>query len=110
MVAPGVVLIVAGLGVVAVAWAAATGRLKRNWIAGLRLRSTMRSDAAWLAAHRTAEGPFVATGAVMVIGGIVLAVSSRMTAESVALGTTVIGVTLALVAGYQGSRAARRTP
>ena len=110
MIAPGVVLIVAGMGIAVVAWAAAAGRLKRNWIAGLRLRSTMRSDSAWLAAHRKARVPFLATGTVMVIGGILLAISSRAETESIALGTAALAVTLALVAGYQGSRAAGRVP
>jgi len=100
VVAPGVVLIVAGIAVMAVAWTAATGRLKRNWIAGLRLKSTMRSDAAWLAAHRRAKIPFSATGAMMVAGGVLLAVADRTTGVAVALGTAVVGAAVALVAGY----------
>ena len=110
MVAAGVVLIVAGAGVVAVAWAAAAGRLKRNWIAGLRLKSTMRSDSAWLAAHRRARVPFVATGTVMMLGGILLAISGQVAPEAIALTTAAGAVSLALVAGYQGSRAARQAP
>ena len=110
MVAAGAVLIMAGLGVLAVAWTAARGSLKRNWIAGLRLRSTMRSDAAWLAGHRAAKRPFMATGVVMVAGGVLLTVSDRTTGEAVGLGTAVVGVTLALVAGYRGSKAAEHAP
>ena len=102
------VLIVAGTGIVAVAWAAAAGRLKRNWIAGLRLRSTMRSDSAWLAAHRKARVPFVATGTVMMLGGILLAISGQVAAEAIALTTAAVAVTMALVAAYRGSRAARK--
>lgn len=33
---------------------AARGRLRRNWIAGIRTRATMRSDATWVAGHQAA--------------------------------------------------------
>jgi hypothetical protein len=39
---------------VVVDWAAASGRLRRNQWAGIRLSSTMRSDQAWVAGHSAA--------------------------------------------------------
>ena len=36
--------------------AAASGRLKRNQLAGIRIASTMASEEAWLAAHVRAGG------------------------------------------------------
>jgi hypothetical protein len=40
--------------IVAVDWAAAKGRLRRNQFVGIRTPSTMRSDHAWIAGHRAA--------------------------------------------------------
>lgn len=39
---------------IAVDWAGANGRLRRNQWAGIRTPSTMRSDLAWAAGHRAA--------------------------------------------------------
>ena len=39
---------------IAIDWAAANGRLRRNQFVGIRTPSTMRSDPAWMAGHRAA--------------------------------------------------------
>ncbi len=39
---------------IAIDWAAANGRLRRNQFIGVRTPSTMRSDQAWKAGHRAA--------------------------------------------------------
>ncbi len=40
--------------IIAIDWAAARGRLRRNQFVGIRAPSTMRSDRAWIAGHRAA--------------------------------------------------------
>lgn len=66
----GVVMIVAGLLLIWMARAAATGRLRRNRFAGLRIPSTMASDEAWLAAHIRAQGLIIAAGIVSLVYGL----------------------------------------
>lgn len=46
------VAIVGGLAVVWTAWRGRVGKLPRNHFVGVRLPSTLRSDAAWAAAHK----------------------------------------------------------
>lgn len=50
--------------------AAATGRLRRNRFAGLRIPSTMASDEAWLAAHIRAQPLIIAAGIVSLVYGL----------------------------------------
>lgn len=52
-----VVMMGAGGLVLWMAQAAASGRLGRNPVAGIRLPVTMASDSAWLAAHQAAKRP-----------------------------------------------------
>ena len=52
-----VVMAGAGTLILWMAGAAATGKLGRNPVAGIRLPSTMASDSAWLVAHQAAERP-----------------------------------------------------
>ncbi|MFC8680179.1 SdpI family protein [Microbacterium ureisolvens] len=51
------VMVGAGLLMLWLARAAASGRLGRNQLAGVRLPSTLASDKAWLAGHRAARRP-----------------------------------------------------
>jgi hypothetical protein len=60
----------AGVVVVVLGRLAATGRLPRNVLAGIRIPSTMRSDEAWRAGHRAAASALTASG----LGPIVAAV------------------------------------
>ncbi|MEZ5250016.1 MAG: SdpI family protein [Ilumatobacteraceae bacterium] len=54
----GALMIVSGGLLVGVGWAAATGRLRRNWFAGIRTTASMSSDEAWgvPSGRRTADG------------------------------------------------------
>lgn len=49
---PAFVAILGGALVIWTAWRGRVGKLKRNYFVGIRLPSTLRSDAAWAAAHR----------------------------------------------------------
>lgn len=66
------VVVMAGSGILLVwmARAGASGRLKRNAIAGIRIPSTMASDEAWLAAHIRAKRPTALAGYVSIASGL----------------------------------------
>lgn len=49
---PAFVAIFGGLVIIWVAWRGRVGKLPRNHFVGIRLPSTLKSDAAWAAAHR----------------------------------------------------------
>jgi uncharacterized membrane protein len=76
---------------IAIDWAAAKGRLRRNQFVGIRTPSTMRSDHAWMAGHRAA----LRLTPVHVLTGISLLIGV-FCARTVA-GLNVVGVTGAIV-------------
>ncbi|MCC6436615.1 MAG: SdpI family protein [Acidimicrobiales bacterium] len=97
-------LLVGGVGV-----AATAGRLPRQHWAGIRLPSTMRSEAAWYAAHR-AGGPWiVAAGATSLVAGavMVLARPGDALVGAVSIGVAAAVLVLTLIGGAAGVRAAR---
>ncbi|WP_091503249.1 SdpI family protein [Microbacterium sp. cf332] len=51
-----------GAAIIWMARAAASGKLKRNSLAGIRTPTTMASDEAWLAAHVRAKRPTLVAG------------------------------------------------
>jgi uncharacterized membrane protein len=61
--------------VIVVARMAAAGRLPRNLFAGIRIPSTMRSDAAWRAGHRAAAPALTVAG----LGPVLAAVAAAVT-------------------------------
>lgn len=63
-------MFIAGLLVLAIAALGGTGRLPRNFLAGIRIPSTMRSDAAWVAGHRAAASPLAFLGISFVLLGV----------------------------------------
>lgn len=66
----GIILVITGLLLTGIGLVGRAGRLPRNHFVGIRLPSTMRSDDAWLAAHR-ASWPFtVVAGILMAILGL----------------------------------------
>lgn len=66
------VMVGAGVMVIWTARAAASGRLRRNMLVGIRTATTLASDEAWLAAHRRAERSTVAAGVSSVIAGLLV--------------------------------------
>lgn len=101
-------LVVAGALLIWLAEAGASGRLRRNTIAGLRTRSTLASDAGWLAAHVRTKRHTLAAGSLLVAGGLVALLPVPMPVV-VTVVLVVTGGVLALVAraAVVGSRAAR---
>ena len=55
---------------IAVDWAAASGRLRRNQWVGIRTPSTMRGDQAWVAGHRAALRSATSSDRVVVKPGV----------------------------------------
>lgn len=99
----------AGSGVLLIwmARAAASGRLKRNPIAGIRTARTMESDEAWLAAHIRAKRPTLFGGiASLAVGVCALLPVSLPVFVSVALGGSVAMLIFVLYGAVVGGRAA----
>ena len=96
-----------GVLVVAVAWAASAGLLRRNLLAGIRLPSTMSSDGAWVAAHRASRGLTTVAGTALVAGGVLVIVEPSH-ADGEAEWAAIAAVAAICVAGVQARQAARR--
>lgn len=107
----GAVLAVAGLVVVVVGRRQEAGTLRRNWIAGLRTHETMRSDAAWYAAHDATWRQVTAAGLVLLATAVAVMVvrpSDDATLAAIVLGGAAITLTLVVAAGIRGHRIAAR--
>ena len=68
--AGGLVLLIAGVIVAGIALLGRVGKLPRNYFVGIRLPSTMRSDEAWVAAHRVAWPYILVTAILITISGV----------------------------------------
>ena len=103
-----VVMTAAGVLLIWVAHAAASGRIKRNPIAGIRTAATMESDQAWLAAHVRAKPATVRAGIAAIVSGLA-ALPPLPTPVSAAVVVVGCAVMLAFVlhGARIGSRAAR---
>ncbi len=93
----------AGLSLMWIARSAASGKLKRNAVAGIRTRKTMASEEAWRAAHVRAKTPTLIAGIVSLLGGVAallpIGVGAMMTAVMVATGITFVLVIYGAVVG-----------
>lgn len=85
------------------------GRLPRNRFAGVRTFATLRCDAAFGTANRVAAPPTLAAGTICVIAGAFAFVSTGSTLVVVLAVGAVGAVTLAVVGGLLGHRAALMT-
>ena len=107
----GVVVAVAGVAAVVLGRLGQRGRLPMQPWAGIRTRSTMRSDDAWMAAHRTG-GPLmeVAGWCAVVLGSAAALLSAASERWTTSLTLAAAGILLVLIVGggIRGVRAARR--
>jgi uncharacterized membrane protein len=98
----------AGVLLICMANAAASGRLKRNQLAGIRIASTMASDEAWLAAHVRARRATVFAGVISVLGGAFALVPVPMPVATIGVLVAAIGTLGFVLYGARvGSVAAR---
>lgn len=107
-----VVMVASGCLMIWMARAAASGRLKRNAIAGIRTSVTMTSDEAWLAAHIRAKRATIWGG----VAGVIAGLGALLPLPSAGLAAIVLGGCAAMLGfvlygAAVGTRAAAaRTP
>ena len=103
----GLVVIASGGALIWVAVASWQGRLQRNWAAGVRTTSTMRSDEAFAVANKAAA-PFAgAGGVVMALGGALAIVVPRHLFGLPLFAGVIIGLALCIAGAVVGVRACR---
>ncbi|MBV9728606.1 MAG: SdpI family protein [Pseudonocardiales bacterium] len=106
----GVVLLVAGGGLLTVGLLGWRRRLPRNRFAGIRTPATLRSEAAFSAANRVAAPPVLAAGTVCAAGGA-LALGTGGPALTAIVAVAGVGaVGLLLAGGLLGHRVAAAMP
>lgn len=105
MIVAAIVLFVIAVAVVATTAAAATGLLKINSVAGIRIPSVTRSPAAWEAGHLAALLPVTIAGVVAVVTGFV--VMFRPGSGAVLIVAVILLVALLAFAVVRADRAAR---
>jgi hypothetical protein len=86
------------------------GRLTRNYIAGVRTPSTMRSDEAFRVAKKAAAPFSLVGGLLFAVTGVVAAIVPVSTATVVLTTGVVIAGVVLVVGGVRGVRAARAVP
>jgi uncharacterized membrane protein len=110
MTTAGIVIVLAGLLIVWLAIRSWQGRLSRNYVAGVRTPSTMRSDEAFRMANKAAA-PFTLVGGLLfVVTGVVAAIVPARAASVVLPTGVAIAAVLLVVGGVVGVRAARAAP
>lgn len=85
--------------------AAASGRLRRNDLAGIRIPSTLASDEAWLAAHVRAERPTRWGGVIAMVTGVAALLPVP---APVLCGVVLLGCAAILVCTLYGAQVGRR--
>jgi hypothetical protein len=110
MLIPAIVDVVAGLGVLWLAILMWQRRISRNWAAGVRTPSTMRSDAAFEVANKAAAPLTGAGGAVLAVGGVLAAVLPRHVFGALVFGGVGVFLICSILGAAIGIRAARSVP
>lgn len=104
----GLALAFSGVVIGVVGELAARGTLGPNGAAGIRIKSVMKSDAAWRAGHRAARLWLDGAGLCFVGGGLLNAFATRAVANPAVLIGMAAGLALVVAGSVFASRAARR--
>ncbi len=110
MLVPAIAELLAGVVVVWLAIRMGQGRVTRNWAAGVRTPSTMRSDAAFEAANKAAAPVTGAGGAVLAVCGVLAAVLPRHLTGAFIFGGVGVFLILCVLGAVIGIRASRSAP
>lgn len=103
----GVLLVLVGGGLLAVAVLGGRSHLRRNRWVGVRTETSLSSESAFTLANRAAAVPTGAAGAIGVMGGVALLGGAAGPLAVVVLAVSVVGLlVLAGFAGVVGNRAA----
>jgi len=106
MITTAVVLIVGGVLLAWAGWLGKTDRLALNSWAGIRTKTTMRSEETWKAAHHAGSAWIIAGGIVLVItGGVMVVVGDETAAAYVSLVGATVLAGLVLAGGWLGHQA-----
>jgi dolichol kinase len=103
------VMVGAGVLLIWMADAAASGRLKRNQLAGIRSPSTMASEEAWLAAHVRARRATVYAGVLSMVSGTFALVPLPMPVVTIGVLVAALGVLGFVFYGARVGSAAAKT-
>lgn len=102
-------LIVGGALLAWAGWLGMTGRLALNSWAGIRTKTTMRSQETWEAAHHAGSAWIIAGGIVLVITGVAMMVVGDETAAAyVSLIGAIVLAILVIAGGWMGQQAAKK--
>ncbi len=107
MLVPAIAEVPTGVIVVWLAIRMGRGRVARNWAAGVRTPSTMRSDAAFEAANKAAAPLTGAGGAVLAACGVFAAALPRHLAGAFIFGGVGVFLVLCVLGAVVGVRASR---
>jgi uncharacterized membrane protein len=107
MIGGAVLIILVGLVLIVLAVASWQERLPRNFLAGVRTPSTMRSDQAFKVANKVAAPLTGAGGVVLVLGGVLSALLGQSRAGQVLIAGALACAVLCVLGGIRGVRAAR---
>jgi hypothetical protein len=110
MLSPAIVEVLAGCIVLWLAVRMWQGRVARGSAAGVRTRSTMRSDAAFETANKAAAPLAGVGGAVLAVCGVLAAVMSRHLFGAFVFGGVGVFLVFCLLGAVTGVRASRAVP
>jgi len=110
MLVPAIIEVLAGFIVVWLAIRMWQGRVARGSAAGVRTRSTMRSDAAFETANKAAAPVTGAGGAMLAVGGVLAAVLPKHLFGVFVFGGVGVFLVLCILGAAVGVRASRSVP